>query len=108
MQLPPPLSAVDAFREKQRRNGKCRKDAFSESDERFLAVYYPNTRTKEIARILNRSKKSIIAKACKMGLRKNPEVVSKMASENNRGENHHQYGKQVPLETRLKISKSED
>jgi len=88
-------------------NSKKRHDAYTPKEDAYLIQYYPTMKNSEIAKILDRSPSSIMIHATRtLKLRKSKEAISKWASENNKGEKHHQFGKPLSLETRLKISEA--
>lgn len=74
MQLLAPYSlAMATMQENRKRIG--RGDAWSESEVDLLTKLYPDTDTKQVAQLLNRSVRSVYMKAFNLGLAKSPEYL---------------------------------
>jgi hypothetical protein len=51
---------------------------FSKEEIKVLKKMFPNTKTKELAKKLNRKQKSVQARASKLGLKKTTKYLKKM------------------------------
>ena len=51
---------------------------FSKEEIKVLKKMFPNTKTKELAKKLNRKSKSVQARASKLGLKKTTKYLKKM------------------------------